>query len=249
MQEKATADQQARLRAQIEKLARAYEPKALAENSDVLLKARVEHATDVAAYKFKVVRWGDWLEVSMARQSEGKIQKFSTSINLKLVTTIRIEEGHGPDQEGELTYESRAVKNIKDKEDDGIFGGGPCGDGWTLYPVAAGYHLEIAPKTPQPETREMFEEIKPPTSYNSMNTIYCGYGDRVELRTPHYARYAKDDVIYFDGIATLNTPAGLGKGIFHKILAAKDSSSEEHLEMDGVVIGKQPTIQLNGEPQ
>jgi hypothetical protein len=49
----------------------------------------------------------------------------------------------------------------------------------------------------------------------------CG-PSRIRYKTPNFPEYAADDTIYFDGIATLYAPSGLGETTYRQILSAKD---------------------------
>lgn len=219
---------QKELRAQVEALTVAAESKALAEAPKLLAQMQDEHAKDVAAYKFKVSRWGDWLEISLARLgNKAKLQKFSTSINLKLVTTVHLAEGHGPDEDGELRYDATTRSDARPDTSSGMTWSSNC-DPWELPQPGQGRHWEIIPDTPTAPSREMFYEI---SQRDEGGTIYSmGYGNRcgyygVQKTTTHYPRFAADDVIHFDGIAILYAPAGLGEKVYREILAAKDSTN------------------------
>lgn len=215
------------LRAQVEKLAVAEEAAAKSEAPKYLAKAQEENAADRAAYKFKVARWGDWLEVSIARLDyEKKIDKYSTSINLQLVTTIHLESGHGPDSEGVLDYKLFEADDVS-KDNDRI-GESGCDNGY-LDPPRKGYHWKIVPQYPTPENHHMFEETPQQNANTIMmsqnwggGVIYCGAGISVSYRTEHFPRYSEDDVIRFDGIAVLYVPAGKGEEVYRQILGAKD---------------------------
>lgn len=212
---------------QLQKLAEAAEPDVLAKKGKILADVQAEHAKDVEAYRFKVSRWGEWLEMSIARKARDseKMEKFSTSINLGLVTTVRLEGGHGPDEEGELNYyasleESKKPEPTKDDHSGVTFSSGPC-YGYELEPAPKGYRWKVAPDLPTVPYRLLFQEIKQEASQFG-GFGYCSGAVGVAFETGHFPRFAQDDVIYFDGIAQLYAPAGLGEKVYRQILAAKD---------------------------
>lgn len=215
-----TADQ---VREQVYKLAKAAEVEALAKRNAVSADAKAEHDKDVDAYRFKVSRWGDWLEISIARLDGAKLTKFTTSVNLQLVTTIHLEAGHDPDEEGIVRY---VVHEVPDKEQNfEMIGGGPCGfDEW--YPASKGYHWKVDPWLPTAPIRSMFYEKTKADSGFLGGSEFCG-PPPVQLTTEHFPQFAADDEIHFDGIAVLYVPAGLGEGVYRKILAAKDASGQQ----------------------
>lgn len=189
-------------------LARQAEPEVLKEVGKTLSEYRETYAKDKAAYQFKVSRWGHWLELSFARVQGDKLQKYSTSVNLDLVTTVHLVEGRPPDEKGTIYYS--------------VYYQGSSGgsiSGWGSYTVPAGYKLAVRPEPiPYPSYTKIFEETK----QGDLAQWGWNQGNYATYKTENYPRSAEDDQIYLDGIAVIYCPAGLGEKVYREILAAQD---------------------------
>src|SRR5436309_3087604 len=84
--------------AELERKAKVAEPDALAQKDKLFADAKAEHDRDVTGFHFKCSRWGEWLELSTARMANpakaSYPQRYSTSLNLDLVTAVRLQQGH-----------------------------------------------------------------------------------------------------------------------------------------------------------
>lgn len=219
-----------RIQAKLEALAKEASVDVLAKKDKLMADAVAEHDADVASYHYRISRWGDWLEVSIARGDADKAkpaQKVSTSINLGLVTTVRLEPGHGPDLEGEVSY--RADYD-RDKPNPTGLGGSfvYCNEYYESDDPPAGYHWKVYPLLPEAPYRALFHENEKAgaMAFNGGGAFGCGYGFIAGGSTKNMPRFAQDDVIHFDGIAEMYVPAGLGEKVYREILNAKDSSTK-----------------------
>ncbi|WP_422923192.1 hypothetical protein [Singulisphaera sp. PoT] len=214
----------------LERLAREAEPEGLAKRDELFEQAQAEHAKDVAGFKFECKRWGDFLNVSTARLGnprepknrffyvEKPEQHYSTSVNLNLVTAIRLIEGHVPDMQGELGY---AYNLVSDNTHGGTTIGGT---GFGNYLAPSGHHWKVFPQFPRiPYSRPLFQMAKP-EERDPENTIYMSDHSYSNIYTTNaYPRPAHDDVILFEGLnARLFVPAGKGQAVYEAILGATD---------------------------
>lgn len=199
---------------QLEAMAKVAEAKALARKDAIFAEAKVSHDKDVSGFAFKCSRWGEWLEISTARLGNERDKRFSTALNLNLVTNVTLVRGHVPDLEGEVEY------YVFTQGDDGtgsISGSGIDGN----EPAPRGFHYVVLNREPYiPTDRPLFYITpKPDNNYawQMGNQMY-----QIRLKTPHYPRPAEDDQIKLTGIdATLYTPAGQGERVYREILNAK----------------------------
>jgi hypothetical protein len=213
---------------EVERQAKAAEPSALAEQAKIAEAARASYERDIAGYEFHAARWGDWLEISIARVAgdpKEKKQKFSISINLQLVTTIHLDPGHPPDTDGEVSYRAVEVADKGNESNGGL--GWLCGGiHYGIPPASKGYHWKVEPEFPSaPSFFTIFQET-PKEATAVAYGGWCGYPFMAKFSTKPFPRFAEDDVIRFDGIAILNTPAGLGEKVYRQILAAKEGNSQ-----------------------
>lgn len=216
-----------RTEAMLEKMAAEKEKEVLAGKDEYNKKVHQEHDQDVASYQFKVARWGNWLELSIAR---GK-KKFSTSINLELVTTLHLEKGTEVSEDMEVWYSVIQVQNGSAENEDAEEAN--CYHGESMLKLMKGYHWVVKPRYSLVPERFVFEETEPKTDVfgrdiriqNGM--LYSGFGCTtvaLDKKTKDFARYSQDDVIHFDGIAMLYVPAGLGERVYRQILEVKEKN-------------------------
>lgn len=217
----------------LETLARDAEPMALAKRDELLAAARLEHERDVAGFRFECARWGDFLNLSIARLGnptepkehffyvERPEQKYSTAINLRHANTVRLILGNLPDTEGELTY---GYWLPHDKMDGcGTLGG----TGFGNYLPPKGSHWEAAPNLPHiPYSRPLFEIRAPKVAeHNVIDLSASNY--RIKFTTQNYTRAAHDDRIFFESLnATLFAPAGCGESVYRQVLTARETIAQ-----------------------
>lgn len=195
-----------------EREAKAAEREALEKAPELAAKAKEEHERQTKGFVFECHRFGQFLTISVRRNgnSEKSIygikadKEFSTAINLQRVTNIRFIDGHAPDFAGVLKYRKFNSYNHDLKK----------------------HEIRISPQYPYvPQTRELVVSYAP-KKHGDDNGMYTSCVDRdmdIFYSTPNYPRAAKDDEIIFDGAYfTLFAPAGLGRGVYEKILKAKE---------------------------
>lgn len=229
--EKAKEDEVAirRTKVLLEKMAAEKEKEVLANKEESIKKVHQEYEQDVASYQFKVARWGNWLELSIAR---GK-KKFSTSVNLDLVTTLHLEKGTEVTEDSEVWYSAIQVlngsKEDKDTEEINCY----RGDSVSMSMRLKDYHWVVTPRYDRVPDRPMFEEFQQKTDVFGrdgridIRTLSFGFNCSIvvlDKRTKGFAKYSQDDIIHFDGIAELYVPTGLGERVYKQILEAKDKN-------------------------
>lgn len=100
-----------RRRAELAALARAEEPAVLARAHERAAAFAVAYERDLAAYKFECRRWGDFLALFIERANPNHergepaaVLTCATAVNLRDTRELRLDEGHGPDDEGVVCY-------------------------------------------------------------------------------------------------------------------------------------------------
>jgi len=202
--------------AEYERLAKAEEVAVLAEAPAILARMVAEHERDVAAYSFECRRFGDFLTVFIERgeaswKSEWEVEKFSTSINLGRTNTIQMQDGNVPDECGRVVYRTGLLA----KDGSGgasVWPGPPIPDENWVRDVTPDWDPDRHRKA-----RRGFVTIVDP---KEGQVIYGG--DSIARHvTPNFPRAAADDRIHFHGAdIAINVPAGLGKSVLEKVMAA-----------------------------
>jgi hypothetical protein len=121
----------------LEDLAKAKIPEVAATFPEMMKRFRLLHRKDLAGYAFACRRFGDFLTLEVTRG-----EAFVTTINLGLVRTITLTEGHGPDRLGVVRFDSYQMSAS----------GGYCSSGNTVNPIeasaSAGWRWEVRPALP-----------------------------------------------------------------------------------------------------
>lgn len=219
--------------AHIEALALDAEKEAIGKYDDMLSAVVTAHRNDCDSYKFDCNRWGDFLTLCMGRDthawdfSENKlvvIQKtYVTSINLREIREMRFIEGSAADANGTLTYSAVA------KIDNGSLS---WGAGYGFRTLKDGWNYVVYPVYPDTECTKALFSLRD-TSQRTNSIMMGDDSYRPKLRTPNYPRNAVDDRIDIQGInATIYTPAGMGRGVYDKMLREiSDGSSTTPVEI------------------
>lgn len=196
----------------LESLAREAEIGALAQRNNLLIEAELEHAEDVANFKFKCARWEDWLEVSLARPRAS----LSTAIFLSSIKSMQLIEGYVPDLNGKLTYDFI----VRGKDGERRY----CEYGNVALPEDR--HYEVFPVLPAaPEKRALrYFPAEPDVDFRRGYPFYEN-GPLYDIKhdTPNFVRFAQDDLIRFEGSdICLSVPATTGADVYKKLLATKN---------------------------
>lgn len=181
------------------------EAEILAEVPAKLAEYKKDYDEQVAGFKFKCQRWGQFLNVYVAfGESE-----YETSLNMGNVKRIDLIDGHEVDASGEVYYYVSECLNSEKGNRDLSF---------INKRFANRYYQITGLGLPQFETKEC--SIK--SSYDPWG---CGISNGVlPNKTSGAARYFKNDKISFNGIDyDLEVPFGLGRDIRDKIIKAKDT--------------------------
>jgi hypothetical protein len=205
--------------ARIARLVADAEKEVLASYDLWLVRARSEHKLQSYGFLFECTRWGNFLNLRVMRggNPDGK-RRFATTINMGLVTEIRLVEGHPADTEGKVDYQLR---------------------------IGATWYVDSLVNISDVTERSFFYSSQPPIPMGGQHSIngsggYAGGGGAaghfhgyptitvgpspapiVHTTTP-FPRFAYDDYIEFVGVGRLYTPAGLGAAVLEQI----------HLELD-----------------
>lgn len=219
-------------RACLDKMATALEPDATARADEILAGLLNDHMADQNSYKLDLQRWGDFLQIAVARGD----QKYATAVNLGLAREIREVDGHPPDGEGVMSFlidSAEKDQGCKSSPYSGVMVSYPSGN------VLLKLSVPVAPKT-----RQTFESIQNVACYSSSTStttsingfavmgnggVSCGqlyvgssyYGDNGKFQrstAPKFPRIAEDDRITFSNVGTLYAPAGLGKRALEAVL-------------------------------
>jgi hypothetical protein len=187
---------------QLENTAKDKECCVLTERSHRFDEAEAEYKRDCEGFRFKCNRWGDWLEISIARLSNNNHwydTHHSSAINLKQVNSIQLVEGSKPDMRGVVTYKGTSTRD----------------DNKELV-------WKVEPQYPDiPAGRPLFAPDI--SNVNSLSNYGYWSGEvRISFNTPNFPRPAEDDKIFFHGVGKIFTPAGIGAKVYKQILTAKD---------------------------
>lgn len=188
----------------VEKYRLKKEAKILAEVPAKLAEYKKDYDEQVAGFKFKCQRWGQFLNVYVAF---GK-NEYETSINMGNVERIDLIDGHGVDALGKIFYYVIEANSDEKGNRDLSFINARC-------PNRHVYGLGMT----QFDTKECI--IK--SSYDSYGFVMSEY-ELLKKRTLGIHRSSKNDRISFNGIDyNLEVPFGLGRDIRDKIIKAKDT--------------------------
>lgn len=197
--------------AHIEKLALDEQTKLLANKDEKWAQMLAEFEKDKKGYKFQCARWGNFLNLSIARLGNAEPSSentwwqphpryYSGSLNLDLIKEISFTEGSEPALDFTVTYR-HSVNHTTDGDKDNI------------------YSNAQAVKTSSPMIN--FEPEPSKNGSGMGNSLYYGQNEpyKTKLTTPDYPRQAEDDKIIFRGVgATLYAPAGMGSDLYKRIL-------------------------------
>lgn len=178
-------------------------PGEIAKQPERLARFRVLHDADVAAWSFRVERFGDWLALyvtrGLASDDAPSKNKLLAAVDLGKSRIIELRVGSLPATDASVPF---VVV--------GAFGAKP----WV---IEAPYE---APRSspPLPRLTSILEERHPLAGYYG--------GEILDVYIPNCARNAVDDVIEFIGAeAILAVPAGRGRETYDVILAALAKSA------------------------
>ena len=199
----------------LERLAEEASPEAEALQPELLSRFIKAHQADVAGFRFDCRKFGDFLTLYIDRGGE----RYATAINLGQCRELRLDEGRCPDMDGAAEFGYSMVK-------DGAGEVVGC-TGMGHYRLSPGWNWNVAYREPWlPTKRDMFR-LDPEPQHQSGNMGYGFYNDSYHIkRSFASARPAADDVIRFEGVgASLFAPAGLGAGVYQRILDEMASAS------------------------
>ncbi|HUE14983.1 MAG TPA: hypothetical protein VMR25_12510, partial [Planctomycetaceae bacterium] len=185
-------------------------------------------------------RWGNFLEVSIARVADkpGEPQRtHSIAISIPDMTTMKLTPGHEPDRGGTLRYRwsERPVSGAASGDHLVSLGSSTLSNSSGPDPKLTADELDILPSFPKVPTRAFVDEPAKPaqcysTSLTSTNcssnvvvmTSWSGYGDRtLSLKTEGYPRPSEDDAIELPKVGMrIYAPAGMGRGVYEQIMLA-----------------------------
>jgi len=170
-------------------IAKELEPEALEKNEQKFIEFLRAHKEDTDSYHFECRRWGDFLALYFKRKST---TQFATAINLKETRAITPTSGNIPDYNGKINYYYDSFYNDKTNKWDN--------------------KVQIT----YPEVNIWKPVFDLDTNVMSRNYV----GNKIIIyQTPNYARPAKDDEIYFDGIGgRIYTPAGKGIEVYNILM-------------------------------
>lgn len=210
----------------LDALVEAAAPAALARADAVLSDLLTAHAVDQVSYRLEVHRWGDFLQVAVARGDD----KYAIALNLGATRSIQLADGHAPDGDGRLSFDMVPTET---EEEAG------CKPPPGMSLVYNNYMrvTSVAPVIPKPLHRHELVDVDrlcysaaasattssttiTPTYYPCTTGVY--YGSSVNQLTSgkSFPRAAEDDRVRFEGIgATLHAPAGMGAAARDMILS------------------------------
>lgn len=210
----------------LNRLADEKRPEVEARQPQLLAMAEAAHNEDVESYSFECSRSGDFLSVTITRGYSTSVLgrkpvAKSTTLNLGATREFVLTEGHAPDREGSFRMECNVVSKKRAE-----------GSRVTYY-VSSNGHDEYAPRAAQEGAEWVCSapylsqsQDRPHYRVESKDTYYGGHdfynSDREYYpKFEGHVRNAKDDTIKFRGICiTIHAPAGLGRVVHEKILAA-----------------------------
>lgn len=216
----------------LESLAQALVPDVEALQPQWLERVVADHERDVSGYSFECQKHGDFLQIQIERKGNPTKEELgrydwyyqpretATTINLAGVREIKCIIGHAPDLEGEIEFHYRE-ESVDGK--GGVLGG----TGFGNYKARNGYEWRVLhPKKFMASCyvgRPMYHAEKPTKKdrYEGQVIHVEDNSYHIKTRVHRAARAAKDDQIEFVGVGiTLFVPAGQGKKVHSKILAA-----------------------------
>jgi hypothetical protein len=189
----------------LELKAKAAESSTYCKGNELYCQAVAEYEKDKVGYMFECSRFGQWLQVSIARlNNTPKVSRYgydtvySASLNLDQVKTIRLVIGYVPDRNGTLRYTHSTM----------------IVDGARVTTVEPDY-----PRIPR--GRPLFH--LEPKSDPSLHNYYAGYEYRIKYITENFTRLAEDDQILFEDLgAHIYAPALMGQAVYDQILQVRD---------------------------
>lgn len=198
-------------------LAKLAEPDALARADDIMRDLREAHEADVAEYRFECRRHGDFLALFMTRVQPNRSapDRLVVSLNLKSVRSVSLARGHEPDRAGVLFYRAwaRSADGKMTSSVDGI------SSPRTEQQIRDGATVFAAPEYPACGSREMVRDLRSEGRGPHGHPGSCGF------LTMGYPRPAMDDAVVFSGLdMAVQAPAGMGLGVFDKIMACVGSA-------------------------
>lgn len=202
--------------AHIEKLASDRQAELLAKKDEEFALMVKLHNEDVAGYKFKCERWGNFLSLSIARlanpiphddydKERFWPQHYSGALNLDLIRRIEFREGRPPDTARTIYY--------------------------SFYKDPHGEIILYGSDSPANKGGPIIRAISPdhPAGANFSRGLLIGEKPyAIKIKTPDMPRPALDDEIRLIGIDTmLHAPAGMGAEIYKQLLLATGKDAAE----------------------
>jgi hypothetical protein len=200
------------------------EAKLRADNPDLLARFEAEHQRQCAGFGYSFKRHGDFLTISLTRDGNQDSEwakadkRWAKTINLGLVRSITLSDGHAADCEGSFGWSVGDV-HLNDKGEECGWGSssgrptGPSSSDRFRHRVLPGGSPDWVRSARSFASEKKDQDDR--HQYMSMSM-----GDGVTHRTTNFPRESEDDSIRFQGIGlSIHAPFGLGSAMHEALLA------------------------------
>ena len=192
--------------------------------SEVLTKGEENHKrfvgelkSQLSGYRFSCKRHGDFLTLFVTQKNnksdawEVPTTKYSTTINLSQIRTLKMEEGSGVTRDYIVRFDWKIAE-----ADDSIHSG--WGYSSILRNPGENESYFVNPKYPQlPAGRPLF--VEPSKSEGNSGGFHGSIAEHIiNFRIPNQPFPSISDKIYFDGSGCLVVPHGKGDEVYKTIL-------------------------------